>query len=110
MTENRTQFICIYILEGFYMDSLDIIVVFGQIKVEDYPSLDDLARALTEGLKNDVQKVRAIFTWIGLQGSNGSGSKDKNNNNQDSMSPQAVVQKVIQRKLSYNFLFTSLCR
>lgn len=81
-----------------------------QIKVEDYPSLDDLARALTEGLKNDVQKVRAIFTWIGLQGSNGSGSKDKNNNNQDSMSPQAVVQKVIQRKLSYNFLFTSLCR
>lgn len=29
ITENRTQFICIYILEGFYLDSLDIIVVFG---------------------------------------------------------------------------------
>lgn len=29
ITENRTQFICIYILGGFYLDSLDIIVVFG---------------------------------------------------------------------------------
>lgn len=29
ITENRTQFICIYILEGFYLDSLDIMVVFG---------------------------------------------------------------------------------
>lgn len=79
--ENRIQFICIYIFEGFYLDSFDIIVVFGQIKVEDYLFFDDLVYVLIEGLKNDVQKVCVIFIWIGLQGLNGSGLKDKNNNN-----------------------------
>ncbi|XP_062607656.1 lim and transglutaminase domain protein ltd-1-like [Saccostrea cucullata] len=83
----------------------------NQIKVEDYQTLEDIARALTEGLKNDVQKVRAIFTWIGSQGSRGdkSSQKDKSQS-QDATSPQTIVQQVIQRKLSFNFLFISLCR
>ncbi|XP_061168878.1 lim and transglutaminase domain protein ltd-1-like [Saccostrea echinata] len=80
-----------------------------QIKVEDYQTMDDLAHALTDGLTNDVQKVRAIFTWIGLQGSSEIKSK-KDNGIQDVTSPLIIVRQVAQRKLSYNFLFISLCR
>lgn len=76
------------------------------IRVEDYQTFEALSRALTEGLQNDVQKVRAIFTWIGLQGSKGHNSK----NNVEPMSPQHIVQLVIQRKASYNLLFVMLCR
>lgn len=76
------------------------------IRVEDYQTFEELSRALTEGLQNDVQKVRAIFTWIGLQGTKGNNSK----NNVAPMSPQHIVQLVIQRKASYNLLFVMLCR
>lgn len=76
------------------------------IRVEDYQTFEELSRALTEGLQNDVQKVRAIFTWIGLQGTMGNNSK----NNAAPMSPQHIVQLVIQRKASYNLLFVMLCR
>nr|XP_022333112.1 hillarin-like [Crassostrea virginica]XP_022333113.1 hillarin-like [Crassostrea virginica] len=81
-----------------------------QIKLEDYESIQDLARALTDGLINDVQKVRAIFTWIGLQGSKGGNSKKQPQQQEDPLSPQVIMQQVTQRKISYNFLFTSLCR
>lgn len=74
--------------------------------MEDYQTFEELSRALTEGLQNDVQKVRAIFTWIGLQGTMGNNSK----NNAAPMSPQHIVQLVIQRKASYNLLFVMLCR
>ncbi|XP_062597788.1 uncharacterized protein LOC134259203 [Saccostrea cucullata] len=78
----------------------------SQIRVEDYQSFEALSRALTEGLWKDVQKVRALFTWIGLQGSKGHNSK----NNVEPLSPQHIVQLVTQRKASYNLLFVSLCR
>ncbi|XP_061168879.1 uncharacterized protein LOC133178144 [Saccostrea echinata] len=81
-----------------------------QIEVEDYQSLDDLAHALTDGLTNDVQKVRAIFTWIGLQGSMENTSEEDGNENQVVTSPKAIVLQVTQRELSYNYLFISLCR
>jgi hypothetical protein len=74
--------------------------------VDKYQTFEELSGALTEGLKNDVQKVRAVFTWIGLQGSKG----NKSNNNLDPMSPMHIVQLVTQRKASYNLLFVLLCR
>ncbi|XP_061168877.1 hillarin-like [Saccostrea echinata] len=70
------------------------------IEVEDYQTLDDLAHTLADGLTNDVQKVRAIFTWIGLQGSRKNKSKKEDNKGQDLSSPKTIVQQVIQRKRS----------
>ncbi|XP_062597777.1 hillarin-like [Saccostrea cucullata] len=81
-----------------------------QIKVEDYRTLDDLAHALTDGLINDVQKVRTIFTWIGLQGSKKNKSKKGDNKSRDVTLPKTIVQQITQRKRSYNYLFISLCR
>ncbi|KAK7474797.1 hypothetical protein BaRGS_00033978, partial [Batillaria attramentaria] len=89
---------------------------------EDFKAIDDKARAapaalrrsfdqlisyLTEGLTRDVEKVRAIFTWVGAQhvtsGAPKSGLKACS-------TPEAYIREVPKNNAYITLLFARLCR
>ncbi|XP_021375601.1 hillarin-like [Mizuhopecten yessoensis] len=64
---------------------------------------EDLLNYLMEGLTTDLQRVRAIFYWIGCRNQHPppGGPRD---------SPNDIIIKIKRNKMSYCYLFARLCR
>ncbi|XP_064608978.1 lim and transglutaminase domain protein ltd-1-like isoform X2 [Liolophura sinensis] len=69
-------------------------------------SYDALIAHLTSDARNDLQKVRAIFVWLGIQ--NKGGKKGPKAENPDT--PRAYLQLIDKKLGSYASMFALMCR
>ncbi|KAK3098481.1 hypothetical protein FSP39_019873 [Pinctada imbricata] len=76
------------------------------IKAESVLTMEELAEKLTSDLQKDVQRLRALFTWIGLQQI--STKQFPANTGENTLLHH--MKRVKERQMSYSTFFTMLCR
>ncbi|XP_069137433.1 lim and transglutaminase domain protein ltd-1-like [Argopecten irradians] len=77
-----------------------------QVDAESVGSIDELVRALTVKLKTDMQKLRALFMWLGVQ-------RIRHRTyptTVDPATPLGHLKRMAMGRVSYAVMFTLLCR